>query len=70
MMSSDNFQSIIAMERLHQMTRELSSQEENKDRDFKRETIKKNLSDIFQCLICYSKISKDAMLCPHRSKLC
>lgn len=55
-MSAESLQNLFTMERMHELTRGLRLAEEGKGRSIKNATIKKNISDIFQCLICFNKI--------------
>ena len=68
-MTAERVQQLLDMERFREISRSLSLNEESKGRSMKGATLKKNISDIFQCLICFNKIKQDAMLCPHCSKL-
>ena len=54
---------------LKELKRQLRLSEEAKAKSFKSASLKKNISDIFQCLIWFNTISKQAMLCPHWSKV-
>ena len=58
------------LKRLNGITRSFSFQDKLKgSSELSMTSVKRKLTDIFKCLICFNKITKDALLCPHCSKL-
>ena len=68
-MSIINSQTLNVMKKFQELDRNLRMNEEIKGKSLQVKNIKRNINDIFKWLIWFNKITKDAMLCPHCSKL-